>query len=304
MTAERPTHKKCRQCGEWFNLSKRASLKQKFCCGSCAATYRTSDPKWRKAQSEKIKAQCDSEVMRERSRKAWDDPETRAYLTEKTRERANTKEHKAYMLEHNKKMWADPEFRAAQTESKRKRSVKQWEDPAFREKMSAVTTQTNKKRWADPEFKKRTGFRIKLALAQPLEKKRKSAESKERMNRPENRARASEQAKQQWENPEYRAFMSGVSHETAVKRWQDPVYRKQQIANLKKASQSPEHRARMSEQGKRLATDPVAIARRKAWWDAGGKAKQIEANKKRWADPEYKARVSKAISEAKRKPKP
>lgn len=302
--SERPTHKKCKQCGEWFNLHKRARLTQKFCCLSCASLHRTSDPKWRVAHSKKIKDQTDSEMMRERSLKAWANPEVRAHLTEKTRERANTKEHRARMKTHNAKLWADPEFRAAQTELKKQRLFEQWADPTFREKMSTVAIEGNKQRWADPTFKKRTSFHIRMALAQPLQKKRLSKQGKEMMNKPENRERASQAAKQQWQDPEYRAYMSEVSSETAKARWRDPVYRKTQTANLAKAARSPEHRAQMAELNKRLHTDPEYIARRKAWWEAEGKAKHIEGNKKRWADPEFKARVSKAISEAKKRQKP
>jgi hypothetical protein len=305
--AERPTHKKCKQCKEWFNLRKRARLTQKFCCLSCACTYRNADPKWRAAQSKKVKAKTDPEVMRARSLKAWADPETRAYLTEKTRQRANTAEHRAHMKEHNAKLWADPEFRAKQTELKSKRTAAMWADPAFREKMSALTIEGNKQRWADPDYKEKTSFRIRMALNQPLQKKRLSKQGKATMSKPENRKLVSQRVAAKWQDPEYRAHMSEAGHEAALERWRDPAYRKKQapnLAKLAKVARSPEHRARMADLNKRLHTEPEYIASRKAWWEAEGKAKHIEGNKKRWADPEFKARVSKAISEAKRRPKP
>ena len=305
---QRPTHKKCRHCGEWFSFSKRARLTQKFCSLSCSSSFRNAQPKWKKAQSQKIKAKTDPKVMRARARALWRDPEIRARLTEERRARSNTKEHRAHMAEHNEKIWADPEFRKKQSKRAKKVAAKLWADPAFREKISATTTEANKQRWADPDFKKKTSFRIRVTLAQPLQKKRRSKQSRERMQRPEERARVSQQAKEQWQDPQFRALVSENSREAALRNWRDPAYRAKNLPKLLKAARSPETRARMTEFNKQNWADPEYVARKKAWWTPERKAEQAEKNARQWSDPEYKARVSKKISEAKRRargnPKP
>src|SRR5215831_10892040 len=105
----RPTHKKCLNCREWFWLKPRANRRQRFCTRSCWATYRNAQPKWKKVQSQKARTSANPEVMRERARRVWRDPDRRARLLDKLRARANTKEHLAWMVEHNKRIWADPE---------------------------------------------------------------------------------------------------------------------------------------------------------------------------------------------------
>lgn len=299
----RPTHKECRQCGEWYSLSKRAKPTQRFCSTGCAAAHRAADPKWRRGQSLRMKAIANPEVLRERAAALWRNPETRALLTEKTRQRSNTPEHRARMKEHNKKLWANKEFRERQLELKKERMAKLWKDPNFREKASAATAELNKKRWADPEFKRRTRFRIRIALAQPLSKRRRSAISKERANRPENRERSRKEMERRWQDPAYRELITETSRKTALKGWSGPRSdaRKAQLAKLKARSQSPEWRARMRAFNKQRSADPEYIAELKARWTPERKAKQIEENKRRWSDPKFKARVSKSISAAKRR---
>jgi hypothetical protein len=299
---ERPTHKKCRQCGEWFSFSKRAHLKQKFCSLGCSATYRNASPKWRKAQSRKIKAKTDPEIMRERAKALWRNPEIRDRLTEERRTRSNTKEHRAHMAEHNKKLWANAVFRKQHTERARKLAVKQWRDPAYREKMSAATSEMNKQRWADPEYKKKISFRIRVALHNPLTKKRQSKLSRERMQRPELRAQASQQMKERWQNADQRARMSEQSRKSARRKWRDDSgYRAKILASLRKVAQSPKHRAWLSELNKQRWADPEYRARREVLLTPERRAAISEQNKKRWSDPKYKARVGKKISQAKRR---
>lgn len=302
MKKDRPTHKKCRHCKEWFSFSKRAPLSQRFCSGSCWAKYRNANPKWREAQSKRMKAAADPEVMRKMAQAMWRDPEMRAHLTEGSRKRANTKEHLASMQEHNKKVWADPAFRKGHSERSKKLLTEKWADPDYRERISAQTVELNKRRWADPEFRERTSFSIRVAMHNPLEKKRRLKQARELANRPETRARSSRGMKARWDDPDQRAKMSERSSETQKKRMRDdPVYRAQKVEQLRKAAQSPEWRARMSEQNKKKWADPEYRAHRKALWTPERAAEQAAANAKRWSDPEYKARVSKAISEAKRR---
>jgi hypothetical protein len=298
---DKPTHKQCRQCGEWFTLKPYARPTQKFCTVSCAAIYRTSQPKWRKAQSAKVKARTDPEVMRERSRAMWRNPETRARLAASNKKRANTKEHLAWMAEHNKRLWSDPKFRKAAAARSSEALKQLWTDPAFREENITRMVEENKRRWANPDYKERVSRSIRRAKLAPLELKRQSKASKELAARPETKARTSAIMKARWKDPEQAARMIKRASETAHKRWRDdPDYRAKKLAVLKRNARSPEARARMAEMSKRLRTDPEHIARRKAWWEAEGRAKQIERNKKLWADPAWKARVAAKISAAKR----
>ena len=300
---QRPTHKKCRHCGEWFSFSKRAPLKRKFCSMSCASSYRNAQPKWKAEQSRKIKARTDPEAMRAMAKALWQDPQTRAHLGAVRKVLANSKEHKVRMEEHNKKMWSDPDFRQRHVERTAKNAAERWTDPDYREKMSVLATEGNKKRWANPSFKKKTSFRIRVALANPLTKKRQSKQMRERMNQPEAKARVSQQAKELWQDPAFRTLVTENSRETALKSWSNPTFRKQQLANL----QSPEMRqnssVRMKARMAKLANDPEWRATLKASWTEERKAKCIEENKKRWADPVFKARVGAAISAAKKRNK-
>jgi hypothetical protein len=162
---DKPTHKQCRQCLQWFSLKKYARPQQKFCTLRCAAEHRNSDPEWRAAHSQKMKAKIDPEVMRERAREQWRDPDKRARVIAGLTVYANSKEHLTQFAEQTKKLWADPEFRRQHSERTSKMVTERWSDPAFRQKISAMTSELNKQRWADPKFKRRTGLKIRIALA-------------------------------------------------------------------------------------------------------------------------------------------
>lgn len=299
MTRDKPTHKQCRQCGEWFTLKPRANRRQKFCTVSCSSKYRNAQPKWKKAQSRRMKAKTDPEVMRERAKALWRDPEMRARLSEQRRIQSNTKEHLASMVEHNKKLWKDDEFRKRHTERSSKQAIEQWRDPVYREKMTALTAEKNKQRWADSDYKERVSRKIRIAKALPLAKKQQSKTSRELAQRPEEKVRKSKQMKERWSDPEQRAQMSKNSSETAIRKWRDdPAYRKKHTAVL--LANAPENSARMSKLNKKRWSNPKYVAQRKAWWTPERKAAQAEKNKKRWSDPKYKARVGKAISKARK----
>jgi len=179
----RPTHKKCRGCGEWFSLKKYARPTQRFCSVSCFASWRNAQPKWRKAHSEKIKAQTDPKVMRERSLAAWRDPAVRVLLTAIRTKQSHTKEARAQVAALNKKIWADPEFRKRHVARSRRAAAELWRDPVYRKKISALMVEENKKRWADPDYKETTSRSIRIALAQPLEKKRRSEQARKHNQR-------------------------------------------------------------------------------------------------------------------------
>jgi hypothetical protein len=300
-TRDKPTHRQCRYCKEWFELRPRAHYWQKFCTLSCAASYRTSQPKWKKQHGEKVRAKSDPETMRQKSLKAWSNPEIRTRLSEKTRQRSNSKEHLAWMDKHNERLWADKEFREQHSKRASQTLNKLWEDPVYREKISAQTVELNKQRWADPEFRERVSRNIRIAKLDMLEKKRTIKAMRELAARPEEQARKSKMMKERWDDPEERTKMTKRSSETATKRWRDdPAYRKKQAVHLSAWAKSPENRKRMSEMGK----NPESIARTAALWTPERRAEQAEKNRKLWADPEYKARVSAAISKAKRKLNP
>jgi hypothetical protein len=294
----KPTHKECRQCHQWFELPRYSRPTRRFCSLSCAATFRMNQLKNRKAQSEIAKAHADPEVMRERARALWRDPEVRARLVEERTARSNTKEHLAWMAEHNKRLWQDKEFRKRHTERTSKRSAEKWLDPEYRAKMSAATAEANRKRWADPEYRDRVSWKIRIAKAQTHVKRRQKEVALELAQRPEEQDRKSQRMKDRWADPEQRARMSALASETAKRKWQEPEYRENKIAMLR--STVEKSRARMIEMNKKNLADPEYLARRKAWWTPERRAAQIEANKKRWDDPEYKARVGKKISEAKK----
>jgi len=193
MMREKPTHKECRQCGEWFELPPYAPPKRRFCSVSCWAKWRNSQPKWRKAQSERAKAHADPEVMRERARSIWRNPELRARLSAQRRELSRSKEHLAHMVEHNKKLWENKEFRKRHAERSRQQIIERWRDPIYRAKMSAQTIEQNKQRWADPRYAEKTSRNIRIAKAAPLGKRRQREHARELAQRPEEKARRSRQ---------------------------------------------------------------------------------------------------------------
>jgi hypothetical protein len=297
LTKKRPTHKKCKQCGEWFSLSKRANLRQKFCSYSCAAKHRCADPRWRRQHSQRMKDTTDPEVMRERSRALWRDPKMRAHLIEQNRIRANSKEDRARFVEHNKKLWANADFRKRHAELTSKRAVKQWRDPAFRDKIISASIEASKQRWADPEYKRRVSKSIRIAKRKPEARARQSKVSREAAQRPERRARSSELMRARWQDEGQRARMVRENAKRRVPSWRDPVFREKKLAVLRAWAQSPEHRAAMSERNK----GPEAAARRKAWWTLERRIELAETNKKRWSDPKFKARISRKISKARRR---
>ena len=204
----KPTHKKCRGCGEWFSLGKYERPTRKFCSVSCFATWRNAQPKWKKAHSEKIKAQTDPKTMREKSLAAWRNPVTRDKMVKIRRAPALAEKSRAKMQKINKEIWADPEFRRRHVERSKKTAKELWNDPIFRIKISEGMTEINKQRWADPDYKEATSLSIRIALAQPLEKRRRSQRTREIMGTPEARERARAQMKKQWQDPEYRAAIA------------------------------------------------------------------------------------------------
>jgi hypothetical protein len=299
---DKPTHKQCRNCGEWFALRRNASPTQRFCSTGCSATYRTSKPKWRKAHSEKIKAQTNPEVMRQRSLAAWANPETRARMTEATRKRANEPEHQAWMIEHNKRLWTDKEFRKGHLKRNSKVMADLWADPAFRQKQSEMTAAANKKRWADPEYKARTAQSIRIAKLTPLAHKRAQKMAKEVASRPLERARRAELMKQRWANPEMRAKMAANCSEALRKKYRDdPAYHRMKTAQIAAVVRSPEHRTAVSERNKRQWADPEYRAKRLAAWTPERRAAWAAKIREQWADPAFKARVAAKISATKRK---
>jgi hypothetical protein len=295
----KPIHKQCRQCGEWFTLDPRANRRQKFCTVSCAATWRGAQPKWKKAHSKRMKARVDPEAMREMSRAMWRNPEIRERLTNNARIRGNSPEHLAAMVEHNKKLWSDAEFRKQHEERSRQQFSNAWSNPEFREKASALTAELSAQRWADPDYRKKVSRSIRIAKAAPLEKKRQAKVNAERSQSPEARARSSQQMSERWADPEQRAQMTANASETAKRNWRDnPAYRKKHLATLRK--NAPQSSVRMKETMKRLWADPAYVAEQKAKWTPERRAAQAEVNRKRWSDPKFKASVSANISKARR----
>jgi hypothetical protein len=290
--------RKCRQCGQWFSKKRLASKTQKFCTVGCAAAHRGADPRWRKAHSERLKGKCDPEMMRERARSIWRNPELRARLTENSRQRANTQEHHDRMIKHNKKIWSDPEFRRRHTERTKQQTKKQWNDPAFRKKILAASVKASRERWADPEYKKRVSASIRAAKAKPEAKARQSEIMRERAQKPEWIALQREKLNKLWRDPAYRTKMSEQSRMIAERNWLfNPSYRAKKTAVLKKWAQSPENRARLSA----LNKTPEATARRKAWWTVERRIALTEENERRWSDPKFKKRTGRRISKAKRR---
>jgi hypothetical protein len=208
MAKDKPTHKKCRGCGEWFSLGKYERPTRKFCSVSCFATWRNAQPKWKTAHSGKIKAQTDPETMREKSRAAWRDPATRAKMIAIRRAPAIAEKSRVKMQKINKKIWADPEFRKRHVERSKKTAKELWRDPIFRIKTSAGMAEINKQRWADPDYKEATSRSIRIALAQPLQRKRLSRQASERAQKPEAREQMRTVMRERWRDPEYRSRMS------------------------------------------------------------------------------------------------
>src|SRR5215471_11394778 len=52
---KKPTHKRCRNCGEWFQLPPYARPTHRFCTVSCARQHQNAQPKWKKAHSKRMK---------------------------------------------------------------------------------------------------------------------------------------------------------------------------------------------------------------------------------------------------------
>lgn len=292
-----PVHKQCRQCGEWFTLKPYARPTQKFCTVSCSAIWRTSQPKWRREQSRKMKVQTDPEVMRERAKALWRDPEVRARIIESNRKRANTPEHLAWMAAHNKKLWADPARHKRTAVQAKKNLAKRWADPEFRARSSAATVERNKRLWANPDYRERVARSIRVAKRGTLSQKRQSKAAKEVAQRPEEKARRSKLMQDRWADPAMADQMRKTASETAKDRWKnDPLYRAKKTAALARHARSPENRERLSKVAKQWWSDPEYRVRKKAWWESEGRAKLTELNKRRWSDPAYKARVAAKIS--------
>ena len=302
---KRPEFKQCRQCKEWYSPRPRAQPWQRFCSVSCAAKHRQAQPRRRAEQSRRAKALAaavGTEVMRERARVAWRDPEYRARMIEGIRARANTQARRDQMIKVNKKIWSNPEFRKRQSERARELSRRQWSDPAYRAKMSALKSEQNKKLWADPELRQKMIFGIRVSKRGLKERLRMSRAAREVMNRPEQKERSRQHFKRLWADPEYRARITKACSERARQRWRNPAYRRQRLAALKAWVRSPEGRARMSESNKQRAASPEWQAKQRALWTPERRAKQAEINRKRWADPKFKARVAKKIAKVRRQP--
>ncbi|PWT79152.1 MAG: hypothetical protein C5B60_00165 [Chloroflexi bacterium] len=239
--------------------------------------------------------------MSELGSRPWRNPETRARLIEKIREHTNSKKHLALMAEHNKKLWANAEFRKHHAARTRRRAIEMWSNPEYRNQKSIETTKKNIERWADPKYKTRVSAAIRAAKATTMGKLRSSAAARAKMQCPERRAQAREIMTTRWQDSEYRTRMTEQSRATAIRSWNDPFFRARAIEQIRVTMQSPEHRARVSEQNKRLWADPEYRERQKKLRsDPEFKARAAERNRQRWADPKYRRRVSKAISKAKK----
>ena len=232
----KPTHKKCRQCGEWFELPAYAKPTQRFCTLSCSAEWRTNTPEFKKAQSERSKAymQRNAKRMHDAVQALWNDPERREVLVEQARVRSNRKTHLAWMQEHNKRLWKDPEFRKRHSERTTKMLKKRWSDPVEVAKNAARMSKQSKQRWADPVKRQTMSWSNKIAQLAPLTRKKKRELSRARMSTPEAKAKASATLKAMWRDPAYRLRMSKDASTRLRKRWADPAYR----ARMTKARRS------------------------------------------------------------------
>ena len=83
----------------------------------------------------------------EQSRQYWDDPEARARLSEQMRQRMSSPEARARQSEKVRQYWDDPEARASRSEQSRQ----YWADPEARARQSEKVRQ----QWLSPEARAR-----------------------------------------------------------------------------------------------------------------------------------------------------
>lgn len=220
-------YKRCRWCNEWFELPVYAKPTRRFCTRSCGAKWRSNQPAFKKAQSERSKVCVKkyAQKLHDAVQALWADPERRAVQVEKARERSNRPQHLAWMQEHNKRIWKDPEFRKRHVKRSSKMMQERWRDPEALAKNAAQMSRESKKRWADPVKRQTMSWSIKIAQLAPLTVKKKRELGRVRMSTPENKAMASANLKKLWANPEMRARFAKEQGERMKKRWRDPKYR-------------------------------------------------------------------------------
>jgi len=147
-----------------------------------AAKRRAADPEYKKAMSERTKAQMArpgaKEKLSETTKKQMADPEKKKAMQDAQFQALQSPEVRAKMSESAKKKYADPEKGKAARDAV-KEAMKR---PEVRQKMS----ESANKRWKDPEQRKAT-----------------SESSKAQMSDPEMRANAIKAAKDYW-TPELR----------------------------------------------------------------------------------------------------
>lgn len=183
-------------------------------------------------------------LMAAAAKRMWEDPDTRARLTES-----------------RKAAWQDPEKRANMLEGRSETQTELWKNPEVREKRTEAVRSAIVDKWAnDPEYAERARAGLRAAWQDPVKKAERVA-----------KMLASRAAKGTTRTPEARAKQAEVMR--AVNAAKSTESRAAAQAG---AWSDPEKRKRMSEALKQSAQDPELKARRLAAMAAGKRRKAAE----------------------------
>lgn len=99
-------------------------------------------------------ADCSWNIIRERMKK-FSIPTRSGKAAAKLRYIANP-ELREIMRENSRKQWEDPEYRKIMSVSSRRQMKKRWEDPEFRKMQYELSSARMREQWQDPDYRKKT----------------------------------------------------------------------------------------------------------------------------------------------------
>ena len=166
-----------------------------------------------KSQREKVKFATKENFkkpeVREKHKKAVENPEHKKRQSERTKALWLIPEKKTKIIENHKRAIENSEYRMRQKEAREKPEFRKktsenfkamWSDPEKKAEIIAKCKEAREK----PEFRKKTSENFKAMWSDPEKRAEIIAKRKEAGEKPESREKRSQIAKELWANPEYR----------------------------------------------------------------------------------------------------
>ncbi|MEK7154343.1 MAG: DNA gyrase subunit A, partial [Patescibacteria group bacterium] len=233
------------------------------------------DAFWSKPENRKRNA----ELLSERNKKWWQDPQYKEKHIETTKNLWKNPEYQKLMRiasrENLKKLWGTPEFAKLLSEIKSEELKARWQNQDYRNHIAEVTRKWSNHLWSNPEYRSVISKSMKRMWQDEQYRKYHSEIAGKNWQDPEYRSKYSpdhfsKMAEALWSNPATKLF----HREKAKKQWADPNFRSKILIGLRNYNR------------KFLEQNPGFMKKLAV--------KAAVALKKKWQDPAYKETVVKS----------